>query len=64
MNSNAVIRYLWVRLKERWLLIPLLALILFVRIYRFGSPRLEVELFSVFAVLIVFWPMKAKWESW
>jgi hypothetical protein len=64
MNNNAMIRYVWVRLKERWLIIPLSALILLVRIYRFGSSRLEGELFSVFVLLIVFWPMKGKWESW
>jgi len=57
------LRYVTVRLKNRWPLIPMWAVIFLVRVNRFGYVRVEIQLVITLFVLTILWP-KTKYEDW
>lgn len=55
--------YVTMHLKNRWLLIPMWAVIFMVRIHRFGYVRVEIQLAITLLILAILWP-KTKYEHW
>ena len=57
------LRYVTLRLKNRWPLILVGAVIFLVRVNRFGYVRVEIQLAIALFVLMILWP-KTKYEDW
>lgn len=57
------LRYVTMRLKNRWQLIPMWVVIFLVRANRLGHVRTEIQLAVTLLILTILWP-KTKYEHW
>jgi hypothetical protein len=55
--------YVTVRLKNRWLLIPMSVFIFLGRVTRFGHVWMEIQLAITLLILTMLWP-KTKYDHW
>jgi hypothetical protein len=58
------LNYIKTRIESRWPSIPLFALIVFLRIQRFGHARTEITLFLILLIAAILWPVKSRFEKW
>jgi len=55
--------YVAVRLKNRWLLMPMPVFIFLVRVTRFGHVWMEIQLAVTLLIPMILWP-KIKYDHW
>lgn len=60
---EGMLRCVTIRLKNRWLLILMWAVIFLMRVYRSNHVRVEIQLAITLLILMILWP-KTKYEHW